>query len=233
MSRTPLRTQAGAARRIGAAVASVVLAGCAARAPLPPPPVMVVPSQPDGPVVGVAVIEPQSDVADLTEAMRHVLHPRGDIGSASVTPTVLIAGPFGSNAGPGDARTGGSAPQPAALSRPASAPTPGAVLAPDPVEAALAVSGRDTESPREQPAAAPDTAAVREDVTSPQAAAAVDVDPPDVLQPGRAAQHAILAAWERYCVSSELSPEQWSIIDRTSMPASLEAEWAERCRPEK
>ena len=233
MSRTPLCTHAGGGRRARVAVVSVVLAGCAAPAPQPPPPVVVVPSQPSGPVVGVAVIEPQSDVADLTEAMRHVLHPSGDIGSASVAPATLIAGPLGSNAGPGDVRTDGSAPQPAALSRPVRAPTPGAAVAPDPVEAAPAVSGRDTGSPREHPVGAPDTVAVKGNVTSPRAAGAADVDPPDVRQPGRAARDAILAAWERYCVSSELSPEQWSLIDRTAMPASLEAQWAERCRPRK
>ena len=229
MSRTPLCTHAGGGRRARAAVASVVLAGCAGPASQPPPPVVVVPSQPGGPVVGVAVIEPQSDVADLTEAMRHVLHPSGDIGSASVA---LIAGPPGSSAGPGAVRTDGSA-QPVALSRPVRAATPGAAVAPDPVEAAPAVSGRGTGSPREAAAGNPDTVAVQENVTSPQAAGAADVAAPDVQQPGRAARDAILAAWERYCVSSELSPEQWSLIDRTAMPASLEAQWAERCRPRK
>ena len=47
-----------------------------------------VPAQP-GPVIGVAVIEPRSDVADLTEAMRHVLHPTGDVGTALVMPAVV------------------------------------------------------------------------------------------------------------------------------------------------
>ena len=220
MSRTPPCTHAGGGCRARVAVASVVLAGCAAPASQPPPPVVVVPSQPNGPVVGVAVIEPQSDVADLTEAMRHVLHPSGDIGSASVAP-----------AGPGGVRAAGPAPQPAAPG-PLGAPAPRAVVAPDSVKAAPGVSGRDTGSAHPYPAA-PDAVAVRGNGTSPQAADAGEVGSPAVLQPARAARDAIIAAWEHYCVSSELSPEQWSIIDRTAMPAALEAEWAVRCRPRK
>ena len=63
-------------RPLGWTVSAVLLvaAGCA-RTPIQPPPNPVPHSEPS--VLGVAVLEPVSDVADLTEAVRHVMGPSG------------------------------------------------------------------------------------------------------------------------------------------------------------
>ena len=203
------------------------LAACAPARVLPPTPAPS-PARAGGPVLGVAAIEPTSDVADLTEAMRHVIHPSGDIGVDTVTlstppslpdaPTV----PTGAAAGPV---------QDAAAAHIERAPTtPVALAASD--EGDFSVE----DAPVQDPPVAPSVAAEGDSDGSsdgaPDALRTPGVDSVGLV-PGAASQDAILGAWERYCVSADLTPEQWGIIDRTAMPASLVAQWAQRCRPEK
>ena len=208
-------------------LAVCALAACAPARVLPPTPAPS-PTRAGAPVLGVAAIEPTSDVADLTEAMRHVIHPSGDIGVDTVTlstppslpdaPTV----PTGAAAGPVE---GGAE---ARIERAPATPV------------ALAGSGEEDVSvedvPFQDPPVAP-SAADEEDSDGSSDGAQGAVRTPGVesvgLAPGAATQDAILSAWERYCASADLTPEQWGIIDRTAMPPSLVARWAERCRPEK
>ena len=222
-----------------AVLAPLLLAACAQTPPPPPDPVMArAPAQP-GPVIGVAVIEPRSDVADLTEAMRHVLHPTGNIGTAVVMPAVI-----GQDFGPASASDSGAGAALAPRAPDSPAEIEDTASQPD-ARADQAGSVEPPDEPRDTPALSVDTptdatgSGTVEPPGAPGApigdAAADDGDHsgPEVLTPGQATQDAIVEAWERYCASDDLSAEQWGIIDRTSMPASLEAEWADRCRPEK
>lgn len=213
--------------RVLAVLACSALAACAPApvlAPAPAPP----PAPPGAPVLGVAVIEPTSDVADLTEAMRHVIHPSADVGVGAVTfspPPSLPDSPTAPTR-PAEARVeDGAEPQ---LER---APATPVALA-EPGEADVAVADVPVQDP---PGAPPEVAEGEpdrpvEDEQGEARAPGIDAVGP---VPGEASQTAILAAWERYCTSADLSPEQWGIIDRTAMPASLAAQWAARCRPEK
>ncbi len=69
------------------AVLGVLLSGGCAPAPVRPPVIEIAP--PDAPALGVALVEPASDVADLTAAVRHVLYraeDRAALGSAAIEP---------------------------------------------------------------------------------------------------------------------------------------------------
>lgn len=225
-------------RPLGWTVSAVLLvAASCARTPIQPPPPDPVPhSEPS--VLGVAVLEPVSDVADLTEAVRHVMGPSGLLfvpspGSAasSMPPSPETVSGTGAmtvsehvgvteppiHVDPPDTLDM-SAPDDPLL--PPAAPAAEATASPEPVPSNASV-----------PAAPPETGqAVGFETGLPLQDGAVQAGE---LEPGTAPQDAILAAWEHYCVSTDLTPEQWGIIDRTSMPESMEAQWATRCRPEK
>ncbi len=69
------------------AVLGVLLSGGCAPAPVRPPVIEIAP--PGAPVLGVALVEPASDVADLTAAVRHVLYraeDRAALGSGAIAP---------------------------------------------------------------------------------------------------------------------------------------------------
>lgn len=238
LSRTALWSLAGA----------FLAAGCS-RTPvtdLPPP--VPAPGATEPPLLGVALLEPASDVADLTEAVRHVVGPRGVVGveapigapavpaaaAATTTEGVAHAAESGEALPPGGTGANGAADtdaRPAAgddspASDPDAAPPPGDAD-PDAATPARASGGEGA------PPASADVVSGHGPVARP---AEGDTPPAEAgagLTPGTATQDAILAAWERYCVTADLTPEEWGIIDRSAMPAALEAQWAERCRPEK
>lgn len=210
-----------------AILAAAAFTGCAPAPVLPPDPAPP-PARAGAPALGVAVIEPTSDVADLTEAMRHVIHPDAEIEVGAVTfasPPFLPDSPSEpTGAAEGTVEDG------AVLHLERAPATPVAAAEPD--EEDVAVADVPVQDPPVTSSEAPDTESDRPVEGAPGAARSPGVDPVG-LAPGEASQAAIVAAWERYCVSADLSPEQWGLIDRTAMPASLAAQWAERCRPEK
>lgn len=185
-----LRSTACATTHLDLAVAltMLVLGGCA-RTPTQDPPVVPVPRSPDLPVLGVAIVEPASDVADLSAAVRHVLRADGSrLYALPATDAACADGENDSGIAPADPGDEAAAPD----------------------------------------AQAPNTAPAVEPVADPADEAAA---PALTLVPGSAPRDEIAAAWSQYCVTTDLTPAQWGIIDRTSMPAALAARWVERCRP--
>ena len=185
-----LRSTACATMHLDLAVALtvLVLGGCA-RTPTQDPPAVPVPRSPDLPVLGVAIVEPASDVADLSAAVRHVL--RADGSRIEASPATEAACADGEN----DA----------------------AIVPADPGDGAAAP---DAQGPNTAPSVAPAADPAGEAMA-----------PAAGFVPGSAPRDAIAAAWSQYCVSTDLTPTQWGIIGRTSMPAALAARWVERCRP--
>ena len=232
-----------------AALGVLLTAGCAQapviEQPLPPPLPEPAPS-----VLGVAVVEPASDVADLTEAVRHVVGPAGVIGVATarqvpsrpaanmleeVSTSVARTPTVAESAEPPVARSGSVGdgnPPPGARSVPGSE-MPRGPSAEDPAALDSPSAGAEPLTPVGAPNGSATPTADSDTEASPRNPAAGHAEPEPVLEPGTAPQDAILAAWELYCVTTDLTPEQWGIIDRTAMPAALEGQWAARCRPEK
>ena len=208
-------------------LAVCALAACAPARVLPPTPAPS-PERTGAPVLGVAAIEPTSDVADLTEAMRHVIHPSGDIGVDTVTLSLPPSRPHAPTGPTGTAE--GSVEDGAAAQIEPAPTTPVALAASD--EGDFSVEDVPVQDPAVAPSATAEGGSGDSVDATPGAAHAPGIDSVG-LAPGTASQEAILSAWERYCASADLTPEQWGIIDRTAMPPSLVARWAERCRPEK
>lgn len=170
-----LRSTACATPRVdlAAALTVLVLGGCA-RTPTQDAPAGSVAPPPDLPVLGVAIVEPVSDVADLSAAVRHVLRVNGSrLEALPATEAACADGENDAGIAPADPDVKNAAP--------------------------------DAQAPNTAPAAR--------------------------LVPGSAPRDAIAAAWSQYCMSTDLTPAQWGIIGRTSMPAALAARWVERCRP--
>ena len=239
------------ARPLGRTLSAVLLvsAGCA-RVPIQPPPLPapVPPSEPR--VLSVAVLEPVSDVADLTEAVRHVVSPSGLLSVPSPTSAatsmppspaavsgagaVTVLEPVGST-GP---LTAVDPPDTLEMSAPDDALTPPAAPAPDdgtPAQTGPAADATASPEPVPPNASVPATPPETGEAAGLESSLPVQDGPVQAgeLEPGTAPRDTILAAWEHYCVSTDLTPEQWGIIDRTSMPESMQTQWATRCRPEK
>ena len=196
----------------------LMVAGCshAPEVPAPPRPSPTVSS-----VLGVAVIEPVSDVADLTQAVRHVVAPDGTLAAASPSLPGTAAEPAALPPDGRDAPAQRGLAQ-GAQSAPVTAEPPVEQLTPHapPVHATIA--------PAED-----GVAGAGDEDGAPVLVVDGDAALEPALEPGTALQDEILAAWERYCVTTDLTPEEWGIIDRTAMPSVLQDRWAAQCRPEK